>query len=64
MMLCVPGTKDEMLHVAVLLVVPGVRVTVLLQVNAVAPSRKLTVPVGAAKPDVPGTVAVKVSAVP
>lgn len=63
-MLCGPGDRDEMLQSAVLLVVPAVRVTVLLQVNADAPSRKLTVPVGAGSPVVPDTVAVKVTAVP
>lgn len=64
MMLCGPGDREEILQSAVLLVVPAVKVTVLLQVNVVAPSRKLTVPVGAGSPVVPDTVAVKVSAVP
>jgi len=65
--LCDPGVRVEMVQVAVLTtlgLVPGVRVTVLEQVSAVAPSSKATVPVGAVSPVAPVTAATKVTAVP
>jgi len=64
-MLCVPMLRVDMLHVAVLTpAVVAVKVPLFEQVSVVAPSAKLTEPVGEASPVTPVTVAVNVRAVP